>query len=160
MLLQSSFLLLECVPGAGRNQKVIEALDRYCRDRGFHRTSVLLDLKRLWPCRRLRWWCLLMPADVALPDLRDFPELPVRPVVGHLIREWPGWHLEQELQLQLSPWERTIFQDPEYGEVDRFLRMDQCAPTLLHSLAHQLLECPCGCRSPSSLDLLRGQGLH
>ena len=159
-MIQANFIVLECVVGAGDNETIKSALDRYCKLRGFHWRSCKLRLQNIWPCRRYRWWCVLWPLEIELPALRDLPRLPQQPVVGDLIQEWPCWALREEIELQLKPLEEEFFNDPRFGPTDRELQLTACCPTLLHSMGHQLYDCPCQCRGPLSVRLLESQGLH
>ena len=65
-LLQSSFLLLECVVPASTNPEVRSCLDAFTKVSGFQAKEVDLDLHAVWPCKRKRWWCLFVAADVPL----------------------------------------------------------------------------------------------
>ena len=159
-MIQSSFVVMECVVGAGDNAVIRSTLDKYCKLRGFHWRSCKLRLQNIWPCRRYRWWCVLWPLEVALPALRDLPRLPQLPVVGDLVQDWPCWPMKEEIELRLKPFELEIFEDEKFGPVERDLQLTACCPTLLHAMGHQLFECPCQCRGPLSLRLLESQGLH
>ena len=158
-IMNSSFLLLECVKGAGTNEVVTQTLGDYCRIRGFHWVGVVLKLENAWPCRRQRWWALVLPQSIRLPALRDLPCLGGVQVC-QWIPEWPLWPLEEEMKLKLDDKELAGIANPEYGTHDRRLDVRQPCPTLLHSMGFQFQDCPCGCRRALSHELLVRQGLH
>eukprot|EP00438_Fugacium_kawagutii_P020956 Skav211847 [mRNA] locus=scaffold305:900230:900640:+ [translate_table: standard] len=58
-LIQASFVLLECVTGAGSNAVVLSTLDSFCAARGFQRAMIVLHQHHVMPNNRTRWWCLL-----------------------------------------------------------------------------------------------------
>ena len=159
-LIQSSFILMECVKGAGTQKIVRDTLDRYCAARDFHWSAVVLHLERTWPCRRARWWAFLCPREHPLPDWEDLPENVTRMKVKDLIPDWPLWPKSEELQLALTEVEKGYFHDELYGNTNRYLDVAGPCPTLMHSMGYQVLDCPCNCRGPLGEHLLQTQGLH
>ena len=160
-LTQASFLLLECVVGAGTHGLVQSSIQAFCHARKFRCITAVLHLDNALPCHRTRWWCLLVPEW--LPEF-SIPDLPVGfdfPTIGSVFPTWPCWPLEEEQQLSLDLMELDAFANPDYrtGETSRVLNMTGKCPTLLHSMGNQLRDCPCGCRGPLSDGLLRSQGL-
>lgn len=157
-LTQCSFLLLECVPGVSGLRPITDAMDRFCEVMHFQWRTTILHLDRALPSRRTRWWLLALPKDMSLPVLRDLPLSHDRQRLGQVITSWPLWPLEEEQELQLSQAEQDMHHDSSYGVVPRLLDINSAAPTLLHSAAHHLVDCPCGCRGPISDATLRARG--
>ena len=100
-LVQCSFLLLECVVGAGQNPTVCSTIELFCRKRGFRWVPVVLHLDYAFPAFRTRWWCLMYPAW--LPAL-EIPDLPVTPWTSleRIFPFWPCWSPEEEWDLKLD----------------------------------------------------------
>ena len=146
--------------GAGAHPLVLDTLNRYCVLRNFQWKDVTLHLHRVWPARRERWWAILAPADLPLPDLCDLDVSQPALTMRDLFRFFPAWSLQEELDLKLKPMERQVFADETFGDTNRHLNMNGICPTLLHSMGHQVLDCSCGCRGPLSYELLQSQGLH
>ena len=160
MLTQASWVLLECVKPAGRTTEVPSILQHFADLMGFHWCQVDLHQHRTWPAHRARWWALLIPRSMVLPALRDLPLLPEWQTLENVITEWAIWSKDDEDKLLLNDFELSYFLDENYGPTDRCLRMDQPAPTLLHSLGSQLFSCPCGCRKRFAETTLLNKGLH
>ena len=155
-LFQSEWLLFECTCGAGQNAKVVkDILDQYCAARSFHWRSITLHLENACPCKRKRWWALLLPRHLVLPNLTDLPILEDQRKINDFLQCWPKWpwHEEEQLDVELQAFE-------QYGSDANFLRMGGSSPTLLRSMGYQVLDCPCKCRGPLSSTLLAAQGLH
>ncbi|CAK9103232.1 Retrovirus-related Pol polyprotein from type-1 retrotransposable element R2 [Durusdinium trenchii] len=157
-LVQSSYLILECVPGVQGLRPITQALDRFCEVMSFHWAAKVLHLGRALPSRRTRWWLVALPTSLNLPKLSDLPLALHRQTLGQLVRQWPTWPKEEERELKLTQSELDMYQDPAYGVLPRLLDMNGVAPTLLHSAGHHLVDCPCGCRGPISDVTLRARG--
>ena len=157
-LIDCSWLVLECVMGAGDHKEVHLAMDQYCRLRGHHWTSIGLHLDRTLPSYRTRWWAVAVPLWIPLPALRDLPFAADRQELRSIFPFWPCWSDAEEEELLLSHEEMAFY--AQDGGADRLLQMDGRAPTLLHSLAHHMRECPCGCRAAFNVDLLMQKGIH
>lgn len=54
-------LIAECVPAAGQNAAVLQALQLLNNAPGWEQIQYELDLKEQWPMKRLRWWCICAP---------------------------------------------------------------------------------------------------
>ena len=158
LLIDSSFLMLECVVGAGDHHVVQATMDEYCHLRGHHWTSVILHHDRALPSFRTRWWAIALPLGIPLPDLKDMPFAHGRQMLGQIFPFWPCWSDQDEQQLLLSD-EEIEFYVPEHGG-DRLLDLNSKAPTLLHSLAHHMVPCPCGCRAAFNPMALQSKGIH
>ena len=157
---QCAFLMLECVQGAGSNPHIVATLNKYCSIRKFHWKPVVLRLHNSWISRRTRWWAVLLPEHLPLPDFVDLPELPHWQVYSRLFEDWPVWPKHEEEMLLLDEEEQKAFSDDTMGFSNHVLNVNAPCPTLLHSMAHQLRNCSCGCRGPLSPHLLSTQGLH
>ena len=112
--------------------------------------EVCLDLQSVWPARRNRWWCLMVPSAFNFP-LDNAPAWPdngpwkkVRDVLPQ-----PMVSAAEYDALVLSDYELEQFQ--RRRPLHKFLLdLDQLLPTALHSWGCQVLVCPCGCRGAFS----------
>ena len=144
---QAAGLILECVVEASDCVEVVEAIDLLASKMGFCKQEVVLALADQWPCRRRRWWIVLLPANKGEVKLSAWPKAEGFQGVRNIIPEWPVWPGPVEASLQLSALEVSKFSDPKYGRDQRLLDMGAPAPTSLHSYSNQFQGCPCGCRS-------------
>lgn len=158
--LQSAFVLLECVSQVATHPQVKKALDQFCHAMDYHWTSVHLQLANTWPCKRQRWWAIILPRAIKLPTLVDLPHEPSLQRVADVFPFWPQWPLQEERQLELTDREREFFSCDSYPHVPCTLEMSGKCPTLLHSMGFQLYNCPCGCRAALSEFSLASKGLH
>ena len=157
--LQPQGLVLECVTEAGRHPIIRCLLAEISAKMGWSQHQLVMDLAEQWPCRRLRWWCVLLPGDS--PNLLEaWPTHQVGMCIQDVIPEWPAWPEHEVEQLRWDEDERQHFLSPEFGSDPRQLNQLGIAPTLLHSCGSQLRSCPCGCRGPLSQHRLRAAGLR
>ena len=159
-LVDASFILLECVSQAGENEKVKSTLDEFCRLAQFQWSSVNLHLDRALPTYRTRWWALLIPDEFTLPDLVDLPLALGRQRLVDVIPHWPVWPMQEERELSLTDLEKEFYLRDQPNNGQRFLDLEAKMPTQLHSIAHHLVDCPCGCRKAFRADTLRSGGVH
>ena len=159
-LTQSAFLLLECVTAAGEDLQVQSTLDTFCQKMNMHWRGVRLQLHRAWPSYRTRWWAMVLPASLPLPELHDLPFAPGRQRIDQIIRSWPRWALEVEKELSLTDEEKACFNRYSKNVEGQILNTRSKCPTLLHSMANHLRECPCGCRLAFSAEILELKGIH
>ena len=145
-MLQTKTMILECTLAAGENRDIQRDLQALADAMGWVIHTAQLDLVEVWPCRRARWWALLMPKhwdSIGLPHW-DFHS----PFdhVGSIFTDWGVWSEEDEVSLKLTPYELQMYHDPKYGTDSRCLDLKDIAATILHSYANALAQCPCGCR--------------
>ena len=160
-LLQIRGIVLECVPGAAKNNEVSSFLNEISEVMGWQRSETVLHLERAWPCRRSRWWAMLYPKQWQSIELEDMPSLPQWHALRSLFTAWPWWTPEEEEVLTWNADEVAIFKDPAFGSCDRRLSLSGPAPTLLHSMGNHTMKCPCGCRAKAfTLDRLSHGGAH
>ena len=157
---QAGGLLLECVPGALQAPYIQHELQRLGWSLNMEIKQRLLHLHAIWPCRRSRWWALMIPIKYQLYDIGNLPSAEPFPDMNHIFARWPIWSDEVEAELQLSEDELTMFSNKIYGCDERHLRIDRPAPCILHSYGSVLRECPCGCRSKFSLRRLQRDGIR
>ena len=157
--LQPEGAVLECVVEAERHPLVRTMLAELVGKLGWRQHHLVLELSDQWPCRRSRWWCLLVPADTPF-QLEAWPRQATTPCIADVISEWPSWEAQAIEQLQWDEEETKHFLDPALGNDPRVLDLCGVAPTALHSWGSQLRHCPCGCRGPLSLHRLRTSGLR
>ena len=93
---------------------------------------MVLKLEQAWPCRRKRWWALLIPTDVSLPQLVDLPFIHTNQSIAGLLKVWPRWSDQDERALASDDQEIHLFS--KRGADGKLLDLNHHAPTLLHSL--------------------------
>ena len=153
--------VLECVPGAGQDSKVLHYLDQLCRALHWQHQDVELDLAQQWPCRRRRWWSLLMPDLWIREPLQPWLNNETFNSVGSIFKHWGVWAEPEEHALQLLQHEHAAYVNPAYGSDKRLLELHDTAATILHSYGSALTPCPCGCRDqPFHPSTLASRGLR
>ena len=158
--MNSSAMMLECVPRAGQHPIVIASLSEFAQLMGWKVYPVILSLNDFWPSQRVRWWCLLQPAHLPAPALDSWPAPLTRPVLQDHIMDWPIWPLAEEQSLSLTPYELDRYADLSLGDDLRVLDLQQPCPVVLHSYSTALRPCPCGCRAALSEHRLQSGGLR
>lgn len=157
--LRSHSLLLECVPGAGKDPTVQGLLREFCELTGYKMTQFDTKLEDLMPIRRHRWWCLVVNPIIPSPVLRPMPKLDTQATFQDLIPVIPDWP-EREIQaLALDQYETRMFE--EYGGLGtNIIYPDTVVKTALHGWGNQLTACPCHCRlQPLSHKRLSSKGM-
>ena len=151
--------MLECVPEASSNAWVRCVLAAFAKQCHYQVSESHLQLESVWPCRRKRWWVLSTADPIGRVPLVDFPKVPHPLKVADVLPEpipMAVWELE-ELRLssnELEQWSK--FADP----AGMLLSAEGIAPTFVHSCGSQVLQCPCGCRSPFSDTTLQKRGIY
>ena len=97
---QTKTMILECTLAAGENRDIQRDLQALADAMGRVIHTAQLDLAEVWPCRRARWWALLMPKhwdSIGLPHL-DFHS----PFdhVGSIFTDWGVWSEEDEVSFE------------------------------------------------------------
>ena len=157
---QAGGLLLECVPGALQASYIQSELQRLGWSLNMEIKQRLLHLHALWPCRRSRWWALMVPIRYQLFDIGNLPSCDPSPDMHYIFARWPLWGEEVEAELQLDEEELMLFKNKDYGRDERHLRIDCPAPCILHSYGSVLRDCPCGCRRKFTLGRLQRDGIR
>ena len=157
-MLQVQTVILECTPIAGRNPDIQHALATLAAAMGWTVLTTELDLLDIWPCRRHRWWALLLPTGWNKKGLHAWTFHTPFDHFGALISAWGRWSPDEERELQLTQHELTMYHDVHYGHDQRHLQLEGISSTILHSYANALGPCPCGCRSQAFHDLTLRQG--
>ena len=157
---QAGGLLLECVPGALQASYIQSELQRLGWSLNMEIKQRLLHLHALWPCRRSRWWALMVPIKYQLFDIGNLPSCDPSPDMHYIFARWPLWGEEVEAELQLDEEELMLFRNKDYGRDERHLRIDCPAPCILHSYGSVLRDCPCGCRRKFTLGRLQRDGIR
>ena len=156
--------------GAMLLENVIRAKDaKYVQDKiqclgwslGMDIIQTVLHLERCWPCRRTRWWMLMVPTHYKVSSIPDIPMDETLQQLDQLIKVWPRWSDDEEDQLRIPAEELAMLNDKRYGTDCRILRSDQPCPCFLHSYGSALGPCPCGCRQQGfSMERLLRDGLR
>ena len=158
VLLRKPLVCLECVSEASSNQWVRNVLLGFAKECKYHMSEVQLQLDKVWPCRRKRWWVVLSALPLGRVQLRDFPEVPHPLRVRDVLPEPLQLSLEELSELQLTPHEYARML--QFGQPSTMiLDFDGVCPTFVHSCGSQVLECPCGCRLPFTNDTLSRKGV-
>ena len=145
-MLQCQALILECVVAARHHPDVRKALSSFASAMNFDLLEVELDLCSQWPCRRRRWWALLLPKQWHSTGLHSWPPSSLFTNIGSVIGNWPAWPADEEASLLLDSVEINRYTDPSLGHDKRELSLDDISPTILHSYGNALQACPCYCR--------------
>ena len=145
-LLRASFLLLECTPMVETFAEVVETLETFSKVVGMKWQSQILHLDETWPCRRTRWWCLIVPPEIKQHlCLQDLPRVPGLQTIAAILPDWPSWPATEVEDLTWSLEEEQFHE--QYAVLDHLvLQKGTKCPTLLHSSGHLDRGCPCGCR--------------
>ena len=145
-LLRASFLLLECTPMVETFAAVVEALESFSKVVGLKWQSQILHLDETWPCRRTRWWCLMVPPEINKHlSLQDLPRVPSLQTIAAILPDWPSWPTAEVDDLTWTLEEERFHE--QYAILDHLvLQTSSKCPTLLHSSGHLDRGCPCGCR--------------
>eukprot|EP00438_Fugacium_kawagutii_P000487 Skav216947 [mRNA] locus=scaffold3396:193301:197611:+ [translate_table: standard] len=160
-LTQSQTAILECVPAAGRDPTIQAALGDLATAMDLTVLSVNLDLAEQWPCRRARWWALLLPKAWNCIGMDAWRPASSYRLVGDVFKCWGAWNEPDETALQLYDYELEAYTNPLYGNDCRLLDFGATASTILHSYGNALSPCPCGCRAAGfSEGSLRLKGLR
>ena len=160
-LFDSTFIVLECTPKTGSWPEVHDLLASLCTSMGYCYKDGVLNFHRSWACRRSRWWAVLLPerAQPFLRALRDLPAVPELQVVSSIIPEWPIWPLPHIKALDWMEFEAANYLT-YVKEGNIVLNVAGTCPTLLHSMGHHFMACPCGCRhGPLAASRLSRDGL-
>ena len=158
---QPQAVILECVAAARSNHDTRQAIAAFAKAMGFEILELTFDLGTQWPCKRLRWWTLLIPPRWNHHGLHPWPCLPSTPKIGQVLPQWGTWSEPDETELQLDMEELSLYMDPRLGKEDRCLTLDSIAPTFLHSYSNATRPCPCHCRSAGfRYETLLDQGLR
>ena len=160
-LCQCQTAILECVPAAGQNGDVLYALNLIAEAMNWDILTVDLELADRWPCRRRRWWALLLPKDWNRCGLQAWPATSTFSWIGAVLPGWKAWSTAEEDDLQLFDFELAAYSNPCYGSDCRLLSLESIAACFLHSYGNALTGCPCGCRATAFSDVtLRSGGLR
>eukprot|EP00435_Cladocopium_sp_Y103_P047260 s12_g13.t2 len=154
-------LILECTPQAQFDAGVRKELEEIAQVMGWKIHETTLALSHQWPCRRHRWWVILCPAHWDTMAFQKWPIAEGFQTIRSILPGWGLWSLKDETALQLTTAELCLYSNPEYGNDQRLLGMNDMASTFLHSYGSILTKCPCGCREfPFSESNLRSKGLR
>eukprot|EP00438_Fugacium_kawagutii_P001429 Skav205000 [mRNA] locus=scaffold3521:51641:56874:- [translate_table: standard] len=152
-------IILECVPGAGKDPDVHRAIQEFCAWTGFRKAECELALQQIMPARRDRWWCVLTSPIWPQIVLRPLPTMYPFPTIGELLPFCPQWGEHDHKQIVLDRYETRKHE--QFGGIHaKIIATNGQLPTALHGWANQLQGCPCLCRSgPMSESRLEHKGL-
>ena len=144
-LTQAKMVMLECVPEVDQSEIVHSSLKQLADALCLKVVSQILSLEDSWPCRRRRWWAVLIPVGVQMTCIPSMPHLGFE-AIDQVIDQWGCWPPDDEQQLELDGLEIQMLQDPAMGNDQRVLNTSGICATFLHSYGSPLSPCPCGCR--------------
>ena len=143
-LMQSSCIILECVPQVLEDVWFQDVLRIFSKVTGHVASQTVLSLRQVWTAKRERWWCVLACQEIA-PSLVPWkPHGPWRSVSD--VIDCFNVGQEEEIALSLTPYELESFASLR-PIASYCTQMNQPMPTALHSWGSPLSACPCGCRS-------------
>ncbi len=158
--LRAVVIILECVAPAGDDGYVRWQIEEFCKRTNFNRSEVLLNLQDVWPCKRLRWWCVLSAPALGKLELQPFVQMKDLETIRHVMSHIRAWPSSEEKQLQLTPIEMEAFEGPSGSPAGHCINLKGVLPCALHAWGSQLTACPCGCReSGLSAARLASKGL-
>ena len=143
---QCQSAILKCVPAAGLHDDIRNGLQRLVMAMDWKIFTLNLDLAEQWPCRRSRWWALLLPSHWCTTGLHSWPSTSCFTSCGTIFHFWGVWNEADESDLQLFDFELAAYSNPQLGADKRVLELSGVANTFLHSYRNALLGCPCKCR--------------
>ncbi|OLP86811.1 Modification methylase Eco47II [Symbiodinium microadriaticum] len=159
--LQAPGLVLECVAAVQDFPEAMQAIQQLAHKLDYSFEHVVLELADQWPCKRKRWWGVLLPKLKCPLGLSNWPLSTAHPCIRDVIPEWPCWPTEQILDLAWTQQETEMYESDQFGSDCRRYDANGVAPTALHSYGCALRSCPCGCRSqPLSLQRLMQGGFR
>lgn len=163
-MLQPQSAILECVAAARDDMEIHDGIQALAQAMDWVVLTLTLDLQAQWPCRRNRWWALLLPKQWHSYGLHPWPATSPYRVVGDIFKCWGHWtddDDDDETDLQLFEYEFLAYSNPEFGGDKRLLEFSDVANTFLHSYGNALMSCPCNCRqSGFSRQFLERKGLR
>ena len=152
-------VILECVDAAGSCPWVQGVVKAFSTITGYHVSQGILHLHLTWPTRRSRWWCILTRPSIGHVAWEPLPKCSPLPLVANLIDQFLPCTAAELEQLELDLYELRRFEEAGF-EKNEVPWAGQMA-TSLHSIANQLMACPCGCRAFAFTDKRLSQGgLH
>lgn len=152
-------VILECVDAAGSCPWVQGVVKAFSTITGYHVSQGILHLHLTWPTRRSRWWCILTHPSIGHVAWEPLPKCSPLPLVANLIDQFLPCTAAELEQLELDLYELRRFEEAGF-EKNEVPWAGQMA-TSLHSIANQLMACPCGCRAFAFTDKRLSQGgLH
>ena len=159
-LCQAQSAILECVPAAGTDPEVVKEIQTLAHFMDFDILTTCLDLRDQWPCKRSRWWAILLPKAWNTYGLRSWSRSPFTKV-SDLFKKWGSWSEPDETDLQLLESELVAYSNPTFGSDKRIIEGGDVVSTILHSYGNALGPCPCGCRDTAfSVLSLASRGLR
>ncbi|CAK9001713.1 unnamed protein product [Durusdinium trenchii] len=135
---QAAMVMLECVAEVNQYEEIHEGLQALAAALGLRLLTKVLSLEHTWPCRRTRWWAVLIPPQMMLTQLQPMPSFGYDSV-DKIIPVWGRWAQSDEAQLELDGLELQLLHDPSMGHDQRVLQTSGCCATFLHSYGSALV---------------------
>ena len=157
-LMQSSCVILECVPQVMEDSWVQQVIRDYALVRGHVLSQTVLSLHQVWVAKRDRWWCVIADKAVAPPALVPWkPHGPWHAVSD--VMDCFNVSSHEEVALTLSSYEKEVF--ASLRPLSSYcIQTGRPLPTALHSWGSPLTKCPCGCRTgPFRMERLQKSGI-
>ena len=84
-------LVLENVKAAQDSPYIQQGLQCLAWSLGMHYVQKIISLEDIWPCRRTRWWLLMIPKKYDRKDIQAFPQDCNLQHINQLFMDWPHW---------------------------------------------------------------------
>eukprot|EP00438_Fugacium_kawagutii_P027064 Skav214855 [mRNA] locus=scaffold16:296995:306518:- [translate_table: standard] len=126
-LLQSQTVIFECVPAAGQQPEVQAGLRAFADAMEYDILEIYLDLADRWPCRRARWWALLLPKAWNVYGMQPWTPCTSYQCCGDVFGDWGAWSEPDEDDLQLFGFELEAYCNPAFGDDHRVLNLHHYA---------------------------------
>ena len=153
-LMQSSCVILECVPQVMNDSWVQQVIRDYALVRGHVLGQTVLSLHQVWVAKRDRWWCVIADKAVAPPTLVPWkPHGPWRSVSD--VMDCFNVSSQEEIALTLSSYEKEVF--ASLKPLSSYcIQTGRPLPTALHSWGSPSVSAHAGvAMAPSGLNVCK-----
>ena len=154
-------IVMECTKEVMQSTWAQSILRQFGEFTGFRVVQNILNLHKLWPAYRTRWWAVVSHPTLPASDIPAMPDLAFEPGVIHVIPRMLKLSDNELEQLECDLYELRNFHTVKGGVHTCILNMLKPMPTATHSWGSQVKGCFCGCRASGfSLQRLQQHGLY
>eukprot|EP00435_Cladocopium_sp_Y103_P020836 s2103_g5.t1 len=153
--------IMECTPGVMTAPEAQQMLASFAKQTGMIVHQKVLNLHKIWPAKRNRWWATISHPCLKLGDIPEIPPLAFEPKLVHLFPEFMTLPPAELDALRLDAEEMEAFLTTPRGMAEHQVDRLKALPTATHSWGSQKRACECGCRSSGFSDhRIREKGLY